>query len=260
MDARQPKRGLATPRRCGSGRRRAAGRRGPCGAALLLGLAGVAAALAAPGVAGHAEVPAASEPAGGERPREVVEPTVDELCRAAVALALAEPARARSFIGRARAAGWLPELRFRAFRRFARTEGLTLDDTATTTPVDVSGVDDVRYEWRATWDLSRIVFNPDELQAHAEALRMADVRRDIQSLVIRLFFERKRLLASAPGRSAATDGAGGASGQGPEAAATRGTDERRRLRVLELEAELEALSGLPVSAGAPAAGRGEAVP
>ena len=176
------------------------------------------------------------------------EPTVDELCRAAVALALAEPERARSFIFRARAAGWLPELRFRMFRRFARTEGLTLDDTATTTPVDVSGVDDVRYEWRATWDLSRMVFNPDELQAHAEALRMADVRRDIQSLVIRLYFERRRLLTPARRAAAPSGGAGSAEkldeGRG-EAAAPEPRDERRRLRVWELEAELEALSGIP---------------
>jgi len=169
---------------------------------------------------------------------------VDELCRAAVALALAEPERARSFIVRARAAGWLPEVRFRVFRRFARTEGLTLDDTATTTPVDVSGVDDVRYEWRATWDLSRIVFNPDELQAHAEALRMADVRHDIQSLVIRLYFERRRLLSS-PQRAGVLDGAGGTDASdeaGGSAAGTR--DERRRLKVQELEAQLEALSGV----------------
>jgi len=171
------------------------------------------------------------------------EPTVDELCRAAVALALAEPERARSFIIRARAAGWLPELRFRVFRRFARTEGLTLDDTATTTPVDVSGVDDVRYEWRATWDLSRIVFNPDELQAHAEALRMADVRHDIQSLVIRLYFERRRLLASSHRATARAGGSGHPDEGG--ATAEENADERGRLRVLELEAQLEALSGVP---------------
>jgi len=169
-------------------------------------------------------------------PRPVAgEPAVETLCRAAVALALAEPERARSFINRARAAGWLPELRFRVFRRFARTEGLTLDDTSTTTPVDVSAVDDVRYEWRATWDLSRMVFNPDELQAHAEALRMSDVRRDIQSLVIRLYFERRRLLASG---GAAWTHESEASEGGP-------AGERRHLRVLELEAQLEALSGMP---------------
>lgn len=170
---------------------------------------------------------------------------MDELCRAAVALALAEPERARSFIVRARAAGWLPELRFRVFRRFARTEGLTLDDTAATTPVDVSGVDDVRYEWRATWDLSRIVFNPDELQAHAEALRMADVRHDIQSLVIRLYFERRRLLASSHRMGSGAD-AGGPDARSDDGvgAAPETKEERGRLRVLELEAQLEALSGV----------------
>jgi hypothetical protein len=106
-----------------------------------------------------------------------------------------------------------------------------LDDTATTTPVDVSAVDDVRYEWRATWDLSRMVFNPEELQAHAEALRMADVRRDIQSLVVRLFFERRRLMIATPAAAA------------PGGRSTESDGEERQIRVLEIEAELEALAG-----------------
>lgn len=158
-------------------------------------------------------------------------PPVAALCRAAVALALAEPERARGFIRRARIAGWLPELHFRVFRRFARTEGLTLDDTAATIPLDVSAVDDVRYEWRATWDLSRMVFNPDELHAHAEALRMSDVRRDIQSLVVRLYFERRRLLTGARIDDQKPDADG------------QTNDERRQLRVLEVEAQLDAMTG-----------------
>jgi len=174
------------------------------------------------------------------------EPKVEELCRAAVALALAEPERARSFLLRARLAGWMPELRFRLFRRFARTEGLTLDDTVASTPLEVSAVDDVRYEWRATWDLSRMVFNSDELQAHSEALRMADVRRDIQSLVVRLFFERRRLLVASP------------RGEATALAAAEG-DEHRRLRVAELEAQLESLTGRDFFHQA-GDGRGEAHP
>ena len=169
-------------------------------------------------------------------------PELQELCRAAVAMALAEPERARSFVSRARLAGWLPELRFRAYRRFARTEGVTFDDTGagTVTPVDINAVDDVRYEWRATWDLSRMVFNPDELQAHSEALRMADVRRDIQSLVIRLYFERHRLLA---GRAVASPAATSSRTDASSMATVRSTETSRRLRVLEIEAELDALSG-----------------
>lgn len=187
------------------------------------------------GARGTAPVPAAEGGGTARAPATAGEPTVEELCRAAVALAMAEPERARSFLSRARLAGWLPEMRFRIFRRFARTEGLTLDDTATTSPVDVSAVDDVRYEWRATWDLSRMVFNPEELQAHAEALRMADVRRDIQSLVVRLYFERRRL-------SIASDAPDGSPASG---AADAGAEARRRLRIAEVEAQLEALAGRP---------------
>lgn len=169
-----------------------------------------------------------------EHDHPAVVPPVDALCSAAVALALAEPERARSFLSRARLAGWLPELRFRAYRRFARTEGLSFDDPGSggvVAPVDISAIDDVRYEWRATWDLSRMVFNPEEIQAHSEALRMSDVRRDIQALVIRLYFERRRLVdAVSP-----ADGANGGDARMQRA--------EKAVRVAEIEAQLDALSG-----------------
>jgi hypothetical protein len=179
------------------------------------------------------------------RPPEVARddvPAVDELCRLAVEAALAEPERARSFVARARLAGWLPETTLRVYRRFARTEGVTLEDpvTGAAVPVDVKAIDDVRYEWRATWDLSRIVFNPDEIAAHLEALKMADVRRDIQLLVIRLYFERKRLLAEASDVPSVPR-------RGEDEAAASSAGDRRRLRVLEIEAELDALSRGAVS-------------
>ena len=176
------------------------------------------------------------------------DPSVDVVCKAAVALALAEPERARAFIGRARLAGWLPEIHFRIYRRFARTEGLTFADTpvggGTVAPVDISAVDDVRYEWRGSWDLSRMVFNPDELQAHFEALRMADVRRDIQSFVIKLYFERLRLLAEADPPDRAT-------GSSTSATSSSGTPaaEKLAVRIAEIEAQLDALSGGAFSGG-----------
>lgn len=75
---------------------------------------------------------------------------------------------------------------------------------------------------------------------------MADVRHDIQSLVIRLYFERRRLLAS-PRRSAVPADAGGTGDRADPAGdpAAENKDERRRLKVQELEAQLEALSGVP---------------
>ncbi len=183
-------------------------------------------------------VPPAGSAASAHAPR-IADTPVDVICKAAVAMALADPERARGFVKRARLAGWLPEVSFRVYRRFARTEGLSFDDpgtgTGTVAPVDISAIDDVRYEWRATWDLSRMVFNPDELQAHHEALRMSDVRRDIQSLVIRLYFERRRLVSEERRTGVpVTDLAGG---------------ERRFLRISEIEAQLDALSDGSFSQG-----------
>ena len=157
------------------------------------------------------------------------EPPLDVLRAAATALALAEPDRARSLVQRARLAAWLPEVRVRVDRRFGRSESLDVSPAplSDTPPVSLDTVDEVRYEARATWDLSRLIFNPDELAAHAEALRMADVRREVESMVIHLYFERRRLKV--------------------EAVTTDGNDVvsnlRREARIEELEAELDALTG-----------------
>ncbi|HET6150477.1 MAG TPA: hypothetical protein VFH68_23260 [Polyangia bacterium] len=156
-------------------------------------------------------------------------PPVDVLRVAASALVLADPGRARSLVLRARWAPWLPEVRFRVDRRFGRSESLDVSPVplGDAPPVALDTVDEVRYEARATWDLSRLVFNPDELAAHAEALKIAEVRREVETLVIRLYFERRRLKVEA----AAADGYDVAS------------NLRRDARIEELEAELDALTG-----------------
>jgi hypothetical protein len=158
------------------------------------------------------------------------DPPVEALRRAATALALAEPERARGLVERARWAGFLPETRLRVDRRFGRSESEDLGKSpldAPATPVGVDTTNDVRYEARATWDLSRIVFNPDEIGAESQALRIADIRREIEARVIRLYFERRRLKAEA----LATDASDTTSGF------------RLELRVLEIEAELDAVTG-----------------
>ncbi|HEX3905736.1 MAG TPA: hypothetical protein VH853_23120, partial [Polyangia bacterium] len=75
--------------------------------------------------------------------------------------------------------------------------------------------------------LSRIIFNPDEVGAQFQALRTADARREIESLIIRLYFERRRLKAE----SAAADDLDMLPGS------------KRELRIAEIEAELDALTG-----------------
>jgi hypothetical protein len=144
---------------------------------------------------------------------------------------MAEPDRARSLLMRARLAGWLPEIRVRLDRRFSRTESLDLSPSATdpngVSPVGVDSINDLRYECRATWDLGRLVFSQEELGASAQALRLAEVRRETESLVIRLFFERRRLKAEAMTSDA------------PDTA----SETRLELRVQEIEAELDAVTG-----------------
>ena len=143
----------------------------------------------------------------------------------AVARALVEPERARSYVARAGHAAWLPELRALYARRLGRSESLDLPSGGSVAegPLGLDTANDVRYEARATWDLSKLVFSTDEIAAVTAALRMADMRREVESLANRLYFERRRLKVEP---TAATD-----------------TRARRDLRVLELEAELDALSG-----------------
>jgi hypothetical protein len=138
--------------------------------------------------------------------------------RKAIELAMIEPERARSYIVRAGHAAWLPELRVLLSRRYGRSESLDVDgsSTALSSPLGIDTVNDLRYEARATWDLGRLVFSSEELAAQAQALHMAELRRDIETTMNRLYFERRRLLV-ASSRDAA-------------------------VRTKELEAELDAVS------------------
>jgi hypothetical protein len=176
--------------------------------------------------------PGAATP-GGRAPGPAATSALDERCLAAtraraIELALVEPGRARSLVARAGRAAWLPELRLRVERRFGRSESLDLlpESPPGAAPLGLDTANDIRYEARATWDLGRLVFDPEEIAASAQALRMADMRRDLESHIVRLFFERRRLDLEAP------------TAPGETAAAVR-----RALRGEEIEAELDALSG-----------------
>ncbi len=166
------------------------------------------------------------------------EPTVDlrdsdracltDARRKAVELAMAEPERALSYVVRAGRAAWLPELRVLVARRYGRSESLDLNSssTALASPVGIDTVNDIRYEARATWDLARLVFSSEELAAQTQALHMAELRRDIETTMNRLYFERRRTMV--------------------DMVSDRKTDRdgqlHRQLRVGEIEAELDAMS------------------
>ena len=177
---------------------------------------------------------AVSEPDIASTPPRRAERTVDlrdpdENClplarRKAIELALSEPERARSYVTRAGHAAWLPELRVLVSRRYGRSESLDINSssTALTSPLGIDTVNDIRYEARATWDLGKLVFSSEELAAQTQAIHMAELRRDIETTMNRLYFERRGL---------ALDPSGG-----------RGEHIRRQLRTSEIEAELNAMS------------------
>jgi len=202
------------------------------GAGILQLLATLLAQAAAPALPAAPAAPAVVRPPPAVALRAIAagDPPIDALRAAASALALTEPARARSLVQRARVAGWLPELRARVDRRLARGESVDLGPAIATplAPVGIDSDNDVRYELRATWDLAKLAFNPDEIAAHFQALRTADARREIESLVIRLYFERRRLKADL-----STADANDMSHSGL----------KLELRIEEVEAELDALTG-----------------
>lgn len=144
--------------------------------------------------------------------------------RKAIELAMTEPERARSYVTRAGHAAWLPELRVLVSRRYGRSESLDISGSASdpSSPLGIDTVNDIRYEARATWDLARLVFSSDELAAQAQAIHMAELRRDIETTVNRLYFERRRLRVLPPGAHAERAG--------------------QALRSQEVEADLDALS------------------
>ena len=115
-------------------------------------------------------------------------------------------------------------------RKLGRTESVDLGTAADPTAVSPVGIDtsnDVRYQARATWDLSKIVFNPDEIGVDVQALRAADARREVETVIMRLYFERRRLKVESLGADDWDMPSG----------------FRRDLRIAEVEAELDALTG-----------------
>ncbi|MFY0530707.1 hypothetical protein [Nannocystis pusilla] len=134
---------------------------------------------------------------------------------------------ARRLLARARAAAALPSLQGEYDQTIDRD--YQLDQAAGTADAltqDLGAGRGARV--RATWDLGRLVFNPDELRAARAILDAAAERERVLVAVTQLYFERQQLLleiALLPARD------------GQEAIG-------RRVRVAEIEAVLTGLTGL----------------
>jgi hypothetical protein len=160
------------------------------------------------------------------------EPTVHELMAAAEREAELRPERLRSWMSRARLAALSPRVSFGIDRSFGRDESLDLTGGGR----DISTDDDLGWKAEASWDLSRLVFSPDEMRVAREGLRLVELRREVLSRVVRIYFERRRLLAQRVMAQRA----------GPLDAAA---DLDREVRIREIEGELDALCGGAMSRG-----------
>src|SRR5262249_45955633 len=123
--------------------------------------------------------------AGEAGPREAV-----ELARTCVRRAGAEPERSRRWLERLRTAAWLPELRLRAERNTGTRETIAAQAR---TRYGTYALGELRFEARATWHLYRLAFDPEEVRASRESVRLAELRQDLALTVVRLYYERRRL-------------------------------------------------------------------
>ena len=154
-------------------------------------------------------------------------PSVAEVQEAALLRATLSPRTAQRWLRRARAAAVLPEVT--AEYSLRSDQGWQLDQAA-------GDGDELSHDLgagravqvRASWDLGRLIFNPDELRAARAVLDLADVRERLLVRVTQLYFERQQLLleiASLPARD------------GHEAIG-------RHVRLAEVEAVLTGITGL----------------
>jgi len=120
------------------------------------------------------------------------EPNIVDVQRAAATYARVNPDAYDSWVDSARWAYLLP----RSLRGQVRRTSSDQSDVRTTT----SGLSDLvstdaqlQLELRADWDLTRLVFNRDGVNASRQIERLVNQREDILTTVNKLFFARRQL-------------------------------------------------------------------
>lgn len=155
------------------------------------------------------------------------EPKVRELHQAAAKYALVSHNRITSLVSRAQFSAWLPEFRAR-YNRNVDDDRTTVFPTSTTPILTSQSTDlDHRFEFRATWDLDKLIFNQNELRVYQQLKRLIELRVDVMKEVTKLYYERRRLQVDLIVRP-------------PNTLLGR---VRRMLRLQELAADLDALTG-----------------
>ncbi len=184
--------------------------------------------LPSPGFGGMGEPVKPARPAAVFRrePVSAAEPTIQQVHRMAIAYAELGPEKIRRWRGLARWRSFIPSF----------TLGLDQDRDANIVSSTTGGVTKFSVgpdrrtrslDFGFSWDLADLVWSPDQTSIDVRSRLTTQLRQDILEEATRLYFERRRLRAEF-------------AGQPTEDAALR---EERRLRVEELTAYLDALTG-----------------
>lgn len=172
--------------------------------------------------------------------RFAAEPSIREVQRATIDYAAAHPDTVDSWKWRSRTSALLPQFRTR-FDYEIDDDLRTRTNTEATEAIVVTEDNDIGYELQVqgTWQLDRIVFDPQELAVAREGVRLANLRDRVLDEATRRYYERRRLqvdLELSPPRDLADR-------------------IRKELRVQELTADLDSLTGGWFSKKLEAAGR-----
>lgn len=147
------------------------------------------------------------------------EPSIRQLLEAIASDPAFDPERARELARRARRGGWLPTLRVGARRGQQRD----LSQTGGTTDTELSTDDDLTLDASLTFRFDRAAYGADEVSLAREERSRALELQERARTVVAAYFERRRLQLERD--------LGGETDLGSE------------LRILELEALLDAFTG-----------------
>lgn len=119
------------------------------------------------------------------------EPPVDRVVRAALAAGAPSLIDIRDLTTRARLAGLLPSLRVGAQRGTGWDLSERLDDNGR---VQIGTDDELSLRAEAVFSLDRLLFAREEVPLSREVRAVHLVRRDLVEAVVRLYYERRRLM------------------------------------------------------------------
>ena len=120
------------------------------------------------------------------------EPSVEAVQKAAIKYAEIHPEEFASWLSQSRWSNTLPEFEFKYRRNIETDKSLDFGGT-TGQRAGVDTDEDDRYEMRAKWKLSKLVYSGEEPKISREVARKIKDRENIVSQVTRLYFQRRKL-------------------------------------------------------------------